>query len=280
MSSRIKILSSDDSTLWAKAYNDCNKSTFKSGENHVWIRWYKTSKYFTMGLAKDGPPGGGGKSEIILNVNNVDNPEFIQIVGPESKTPKIQIKYNRDGKICTVTLEPCDETKRTTQYKNCLTPVYAFITQKDWVDQVMNWFKYKKLISTKTKTTTPSTPLTDAEADAEVEKMIKEEEQKKQQFHDRSQIVENKQISDLSEQSQQINELSSKTDEEANKHIAEAQKQMEEHNEIMTKQDKIINEALGITSEEKKGGKKSRKKRRTKRRKSIRRKKGKKSKKH
>ena len=95
----IKSLTLDQTTLWAKAYNDCNKSTFKSGENHVWIRWYSTLNYFKMGLAKDGPPGGGGKSEIILNVNNVDNPEFIQIVGPESKTPKIQIKYNIPNKF-------------------------------------------------------------------------------------------------------------------------------------------------------------------------------------
>ena len=261
----IKSLTLDQTTLWAKAYNDCNKSTFKSGENHVWIRWYSTLNYFKMGLAKDGPPGGGGKSEIILNVNNVDNPEFIQIVGPESKTPKIQIKYNRDGKICTVTLEPCDETKRTTQYKNCLTPGFAFRTQKDWVDQVMNWFKYKKLISTKTKTKT-TTPVTDAEVDAEVERILKEEQQKQeqQQLKDKSKTVENTQLSALT---QQINKWSSQTDKEVDKQLDKVQQQLDEHENLMEEPPKI-------------GGKKSRKKRRTKRRKSIRRKKGKKSKKH
>lgn len=269
----IKRLTMDQTTLWAKANNDCNKSTFKSGENHVWIRWYSPLKYFKMGLAKDGGPGGGGKSEVILNANNVDNPEFIQIVGPDYE-PKIQIKYKRAGKICTVTLEPCDETKRTTQYKDCLTPVYAFTTQKEWVDQVMDWFKYKKLISTKTKTTTP---VTDAkvDVDVEVERIIKEEEQKEKQkqLNDQSKRVENTQLSALT---QQINEWSSQTDKEVNKQLAEAQQQLDEHNNLMEPPKNI-------------GGKKSRKNRRTKRRKSNRRikrrksnrrKKAKKTKKH
>jgi hypothetical protein len=267
-------------TLWAKAYNDCNQSTFKSGENHVWIRWYQTSKYFKMGLAKDGPPGGGGKSEKILNVINVDNPEFIQIVGPESKTPKIQIKYNRDGKICTVTLEPCDETKRTTQYNNCLTPGFAFTTQKDWVDKVMNWFKYKKLSLKEgnKSTTTPSTPVTDAKVEEEVKRMLKEQEeiQKQQELKDKSQIVENKQVSDQMKRMEDINKTAQTAAEDADRYLADAQKQMEEHDKAM---DELVDKTLGITSkgeEQKIGGKK----RRTKRRKSIRRKKGKKSKKH
>ena len=286
----IKILTSDKTTLWAKAYNDCNKSTWRSGENHVWIRWYKSCKYFKMGLAKDGIPGGGrNKGEIILNVNNVDNPEFIQIVGTDYE-PKIQIKYNRGAEICTVTLEPCDETKRTTQYKDCLTPEISFETQKDWVNQVMRWFEYKKSSLKKSNKST-TTPVPEEVVDATCERIIKEEEVEEEELTDGSKKVENKQLSDLTKQSQQIDELSSKEEKEADQELVKAQQQLDEHTNLMKEYGEIIDKGLGITEEPPKttGGKKSRKNRRTKRRKSNRitkrrksnrRKKAKKTKKH
>jgi len=71
-------------------------------------------EYFKMGLAKEGGPGAGVKSEKILDASNFN--DNIKIVGTEYE-PKIQIQYIRNDKSCTVTLEPCDETKRTTVYK-------------------------------------------------------------------------------------------------------------------------------------------------------------------
>jgi hypothetical protein len=279
----IKILHNDDNTLWAKASNDCDKTLVRSGVNHVWIKWYQTNKYFKMGLAKDGGPGQGGASEIILNVKDVDVKDKIKIVGTDYE-PKIQIKYYRDGNLCTVTLEPCDESKRTKQYKDCLTPGLGFQSQKEWVESVRDWFNFKidisKVDKSKVKqksTTTPSTPVTDADVDKFIEQQTKITEE--QQLKDKSKTVENRQISALTQQSQHINELSSKEEKEADQHLAEAKKLLNEHENLMKQQDEILNK--GLTHETTKiGGKKSRKKRRTKRRKSIRRKKAKKTKKH
>ena len=284
MSRGYKILQTTDSTIWTKAFNDCNKSGFRSGVNHVWIKWYPgttRSGYFRMGLAKEGGPGAGGKSEKILDASNFkDN---IKIVGTEFE-PKIQIQYIRNDKSCTVTLEPCDETKRTTVYKNCLTPGIGFESQKEWVDSVMLWFNNKIMEDgiSKKKPTTPPISITDEQ----VEILIKEQQDQQDQDQnslDNSKKVENTEITSLT---QNIKALSSKTNEEADKHLDEAQKQMDEHDKLMTQQYEIIDKTFGITpeNEEKTGGKKSRKKRRTKRRtrrrKSTRRKKANQTKKH
>lgn len=276
-----KILQTTDKTIWAKAFNDCNKSSFRTGVNHVWIKWYPgttRSGYFRMGLAATGGPGAGGKSEKILDASNFN--DNIKIVGTEYE-PKIQIKYIRNDKYCSVTLEPCDETKRTTVYKNCLTPGIGFESQKEWVDHVMLWFNNKIMEDRKSKTTPTSTKK--IITDKEVEAFIQEQQEQDEKSIDKSKKVENDELLDLR---QNINVLSSKTDEEADKHLDEAQKQMDEHDKLMTQQYEIIDKTLGITpeNEEKTGGKKSRKKRRTKRRtkrrKSTRRKKAKKTKKY
>jgi hypothetical protein len=271
-----KILLTTDKTIWTKAFNNCNKSTIRTGVNHVWIRWYPGSTrsgYFRMGLAKDGGPGGGGKSEKILDASTFkDNIKIVVVEGE----PKIQITYNRDDKPCTVTLEPCDETKRK-EYKNCLTPGIGFESKKEWVESVMLWFNNKIMEqeSKNKKSTTPPIAITDEQ----VEKIIQEQQDQDKQSLANSKKIENTELSALT---QNINELSSKTNEEMEKHLDEAQKQMDEHDKLMTRQYEIINKTLGITpeNEEKTGGKKSRKKRRTKKRKSIRRKKAKKTKKH
>ena len=261
-----KILLTTDKTIWTKAFNNCNKSTIRTGVNHVWIRWYPGSTrsgYFRMGLAKDGGPGGGGKSEKILDASTFkDNIKIVVVEGE----PKIQITYNRDDKPCTVTLEPCDETKRQ-EYKNCLTPGIGFESKKEWVESVMLWFNNKIMEqeSKNKKSTTPPIAITDEQ----VEKIIQEQQDQDQQSLANSKKIENTELSALT---QNINELSSNTEKKTEEAMAKAQQQMEEHS-------KLMNEAIG-KEKPKIGGKKSRKKRRTKKRKSIRRKKAKKTKKH
>ena len=135
-SQRTHVFSLTDNTIWAKGFNDCNESAFRSGVNHVWIQWYAITQRFRIGLAKDGDEP--------YDIITLEDAKKTKKVGSEYK-PKIQIQYsNRDGKPCTVTLEPCDDNKRITEYKKCMSPgEMNFTSQKEWVDKIMDWFYLK-----------------------------------------------------------------------------------------------------------------------------------------
>jgi len=132
----------ENNIIWAKGFNTCNKSPLiRTGVNHVWIQWYPITQMFRIGLAKDIKKyldSEGKQFYDIITLDNIMN--NLQIIDEDTDKPKIQIRYNRDGNPCTVTLEPCDEDKRKIYINNkCMN----FTSQIDWVEKIEKWFNLK-----------------------------------------------------------------------------------------------------------------------------------------
>jgi hypothetical protein len=132
----------ENNIIWAKGFNTCNKSPLiRTGVNHVWIQWYPITQMFRIGLAKDIEQyldSEGKQFYDIITLDNIMN--NLQIIDEDTDKPKIQIRYNRDGNPCTVTLEPCDEDKRKIYINNkCMN----FTSQIDWVEKIEKWFILK-----------------------------------------------------------------------------------------------------------------------------------------
>jgi len=269
------------------AYNSCNKTSLRTGFNHVQIdlviksprgsgKYYKPGQaYYVMEYSQNIP-----KRKGIVSSQLKDTPTAIQLPldtfnPPIFENNKIKVTYtDKKGKECNVLLGPCNTTEKETEYK-CPVRGVDFVHDEDWKDKVNIWFqtrfelaKQSALLSGEWKGTEPT--LKEALAPLTGPKTVSEDPK----------------LAELSAQVEAISKTTDKeaeaTGKEAEKHLADAQNQLDELNKAMDEHDKIEGQTLEETTtsskeeEQKKGGKK----RRTKRRKSNRRKKAKKTKKH